>query len=90
MDHKQIPKKTLETKKKKLVIENHQRAYYGSPAKAGKLYLNTNNEIKHRKGIPMEMWDDAEWECHDALAKAREERLEKGKIYYDQIQQQQQ
>ena len=53
-------------------------------------YLNTNNEIKHRKGIPMEMWDDAEWECHDALAKAREERLEKGKIYYDQIQQQQQ
>ena len=38
----------------------------------------------------MEMWDDAEWECHDALAKAREERLEKGKIYYDQIQQQQQ
>ena len=38
----------------------------------------------------MEMWDKKEWECHDALAKVREERLESQKIYLTQNQQQQQ
>lgn len=90
MDHKQIPQKTLETKKKKLVIENHQRAWNRASLRSGKLYINSNNEIKHSKGIPMEMWDKKEWECHDALAKVREERLESQKIYLTQNQQQQQ
>ena len=38
----------------------------------------------------MEMWDDTEWKCHDALAKVREDRFAAQKIYLDQSQQQQQ
>ncbi len=69
MDHKQIPDKTINQKKEK--VKNHKEKHenYHSKNLTKKLFINSDNVIVHKKGIPMDKWDDDEYRQLENLQK---------------------
>ena len=79
LEHKPLTKEQREKQNK---ARREEKEYYAEwnglakqPAKKPKFKID-NYEIIHVKGIPVELWDDAEWEEYERLQADVEQRMQ--------------